>query len=480
MQFKPSFAVLLTSFFFASTQLGVDAAPLLVKRNPDPAPLTIPLHHFQHRQDDHPLIAFQKRHNRALKRLAFMTGRTPPSKRDLAERLQKRILLVGGEERLAKRFNRVGVPSRKKSGGSRSGSLALESLAADTNGVPNGVTVSSTPTTNNSLALDIEGSDVSYLATVQMGTPPRDFLILMDSGSADLWVGSETCVSQTGGGCGNHKFLGSNSSASFQDTQNPFSVTYGSGAVGGTIVADNLKIGNFSLPGHTFGVANNESIQFSDSSVPFDGLMGLAQSKLSQQRKLTPVEALAKAGLIQEAITSFKIPRLADGKQDGQITFGALDTTKFDQKTLVTVDNVSKVGFWEAPVDGITVNGKDVGLQNRTAILDTGTTLMIVPPADATAVHSSIPGAQSDGQGGFQLPCKGNTTVAVAFGGRSFAIQYRDIAVELDPRSNTCQSGIAAGDINGPEQWLVGDVFLKNAYFSTNVKRNQMSLAILV
>lgn len=37
-----------------------------------------------------------------------------------------------------------------------------------------------------------------------MGTPPQDFLILMDSGSADLWVGSENCQSQAGGGCVSH------------------------------------------------------------------------------------------------------------------------------------------------------------------------------------------------------------------------------------------------------------------------------------
>lgn len=43
--------------------------------------------------------------------------------------------------------------------------------------------------------------DVGYLATVQMGTPPQDFVLLMDSGSADTWVGSEGCVSQQGGGC---------------------------------------------------------------------------------------------------------------------------------------------------------------------------------------------------------------------------------------------------------------------------------------
>ena len=36
---------------------------------------------------------------------------------------------------------------------------------------------------------------------MQIGTPPRDFLILMDSGSADFWVGAENCQSDAGGGC---------------------------------------------------------------------------------------------------------------------------------------------------------------------------------------------------------------------------------------------------------------------------------------
>ena len=44
---------------------------------------------------------------------------------------------------------------------------------------------------------DSVGADV---AQVQLGTPPANFQILMDSGSADFWVGSEHCRSQAGGG----------------------------------------------------------------------------------------------------------------------------------------------------------------------------------------------------------------------------------------------------------------------------------------
>ena len=111
---------------------------------------------------------------------------------------------------------------------------------------------------------------------------------------------------------------------------------------------------------------------------------------LSQQGVLTPVESLAKAGLISSAITSYKISRLSDGLNDGEITFGALDTTKFDSPTLTTFDNVASgtaAGFWEGAMDAITVNGTDTGLTGRTAILDTGTTLILIASGESLLQH---------------------------------------------------------------------------------------------
>jgi hypothetical protein len=45
---------------------------------------------------------------------------------------------------------------------------------------------------------------------------------------------------------------------------------------------------------------------------------------LSRQKTLTPVEALAKAGLISDAIVSYKLARVRDNNNDGDITFGCV------------------------------------------------------------------------------------------------------------------------------------------------------------
>jgi len=302
----------------------------------------------------------------------------------------------------------------------------------------------------------------------------------MDSGSADLWVGSETCTSPQGD-CGPHQFIGPASSSTFQDTRQPWKIRYGTGSVSGTKVADNLSFAGFSLPAHQFGVAAVESVDFSDPSVPFDGIMGFAQSTLSEQGNLTPIESLKANGLVQRAITSYKLSRAADNLRDGEITFGGLDTTKFDPSTLVTIPNINPNGFWEAPLPTITVAGKNLGLQGRSAILDTGTTLIIAPQSDAEILHAAIPGSTSDGSGQFTIPCSTTATVALTFGGESFAIDARDLAFGPIARGATdCLSGVGGGSIGGPGQWLVGDVFLKNAYFSHDVDTNTVSLAKLV
>jgi hypothetical protein len=57
----------------------------------------------------------------------------------------------------------------------------------------NTTTPAVTPAAANTIGLDIQLNDVGYIATIQIGTPPRNFKILMDSGSADFWVGADTC-----------------------------------------------------------------------------------------------------------------------------------------------------------------------------------------------------------------------------------------------------------------------------------------------
>lgn len=486
---------------------------------PTPQLITLPLKRFQTiPRDTHPQMLMQQHINRASKRLARMTGREEPSEHQLRSEIHKRLYLLDGGSAASPSSSgssfkggntRLGLAvvhghgkqpgeSMVNNGTAISGNTTMPGNATSSGGAGSsgngtgvspldiqaanngGLTPANPPTTNNSLGLAIEADDVAYIATIQIGTPAQDFRILMDSGSADFWVGSENCQSSAGGGCGNHTFLGPQSSSSFVSSNTQFQVTYGSGAVAGTLCQDQVGIAGLTLNNHTFGVATAETPQFASSSVPFDGLMGVAQSSLSQQNVSTPVESLASNGLIPAAIVSFKISRLSDQLNDGEVTFGGLDSSKFTANTLITIPNVNQQGFWEGAIDAVSINGADSGLTGRTAILDTGTTAMVIPPADAQQLIQGLGGTCDTQQ--CTLPCTTNSSLALSFGGSSFPIHPSDLLIlPVQPNNPTgdCVAGIQPQQIGSPTQWLVGDVFLKNAYFSTNVGNNSISLAQL-
>lgn len=342
------------------------------------------------------------------------------------------------------------------------------------------------------------------------------FLYQIDSGSADTWVASTACTQ-----CGDsHQKLGKSFSSSFKASTKKFSITYGecrdtsvrsittskahrsrslflpsspsagTGSVSGIVGSDNLSIAGMNLTDHEIGLAHVESKDFSDPSVPFDGLMGLAREQLSNSQVPTPIDSLYAAKLVPAPVMGYHLGRVSDGgngTNDGEVTFGGVDATKF-VGDLVEIPNVSTQGFWEGALSGVYLssNGddqpKDLGLTNRTAILDTGTTLIVAPTKDADAVHQAIPGSRSDGQGGYYIPCTFNQTLSLAFDGTSFDLDPRDMTflpVDENNLQGDCVSSISSGQVGQENEWLVGAAFLKNVYFATNTKSNTIGLAKL-
>jgi hypothetical protein len=100
--------------------------------------------------------------------------------------------------------------------------------------------------------------------------------------------------------------------------------------------------------------------------------LGTAQSALANQRTLTPIEALGRSGAIASSAMGYALGRVADGVNDGTVTFGGINIAQINGD-LLEIPNVSKIGFWEAAVEDATVNNQSLGLLGRSAILDTGT-----------------------------------------------------------------------------------------------------------
>jgi len=323
----------------------------------------------------------------------------------------------------------------------------------------------------DNLALIDEGNDIGYFAKIQVGTPPQEFGVILDTGSADLWVPSSTCTLPE---CTKHnQFDGAKSTTATQSTSQ-FAISYGTGNVAGFLVQDNVKFGSQAIQKQTFGQTTFESADFLNP--PFDGILGMAFGAISAEKVKPPFQNLFEQGLVKQNLFSFHLNRAADNTNDGEVTLGGIDATKL----LGTVNDIKFIKltsetFWQVNLQDAQVNGKAVGVQNHDAIMDTGTSLLVGPDQDVANLHALIPGAQNAGNGQFTFPCNTNLpTVTFAFDGNQFPVNPKDLVAGKDG-NGLCVSGITGG---GGTQWIFGDTFLKNFVSVYDVPGAQVGLGL--
>ena len=92
--------------------------------------------------------------------------------------------------------------------------------------------------------------------------------------------------------------------------------------------------------------------------------------------------------------------RVGDGPNNGVINFGGFDASRISGGTDGLNFNpvVSTNGLWSITLDNVFVGGTAVGLTARTVVIDTGTSLILIPAADALKFHQLIPGTRSNGE----------------------------------------------------------------------------------
>ncbi|MBH1945558.1 hypothetical protein I5L01_15155, partial [Erythrobacter sp. YJ-T3-07] len=154
------------------------------------------------------------------------------------------------------------------------------------------------------------------------------------------------------------------------------------------------------------------------------------------------------------------LSRAADGTNNGEISFGALDSAKYTGD--ITYTPTTADGSWSIAMDDVSAGGKSAGVKGREAYIDTGTTFAFAPPADVKAMYALIPGAKSSDGVTWTVPCDSTAEVALTFSGTSFPLSSKDF-IGASTGDNQCTGNIFGMEVVSGS-WLLGDVFLKNVY----------------
>jgi cathepsin D len=83
----------------------------------------------------------------------------------------------------------------------------------------------------------------SYYGPIAVGTPPVAFDVILDTGSAELWLVEAQCTE----GCDGLEAYSPLSSSTFTNETRTFSVTYGSGQAAGYLAEDVVQLTGFSV-----------------------------------------------------------------------------------------------------------------------------------------------------------------------------------------------------------------------------------------
>ncbi|KAJ5403309.1 Aspartic-type endopeptidase ctsD [Penicillium cosmopolitanum] len=315
---------------------------------------------------------------------------------------------------------------------------------------------SETPTLQNSAAVNQDGVDFSYFVTVKVGSQQEEMWLALDTGSPSSWVFSSKCTTET---CTNHHTFDISESSSFSSNDSTYSLGYGSGEVKGDLGQDTMSIAGMDIT-FTFGFAKSATDPF--DNYPIDGILGLGRSYTGGWKIPSFMDVVAEKAGLSSNIVGLSLSRASDNKKDGEVNFGTVDTTKFDGEISYTNTTAET---WTIPLDDVYVNGKAGNFTGKSATIDSGSTYVFVPPADAATLFGLIPNSKQSGEN-YIIPCDSTATIEFEFSGVKYTVQPDDYigTKSKDDSKPGCISTIVGHQSSASNTWLLGDVFLKNVY----------------
>jgi len=312
-----------------------------------------------------------------------------------------------------------------------------------------------------------------YYGTIQIGTPKKDFIVLFDTGSSNLWVPASNCTNCAS----NHAKYDPTASNTYKANGTDFQIQYGTGSMKGFVVHDDVTIGSLSTD-VDFAVATNEPGQ-TFKAAKFDGILGLGWPAISVDKIVPVMQMMMDRRLLDHPMFGFYLQN-SDSKK-GELTIGGLDTSKY-AGTMHWVPVVSDT-YWVVNLASMTMNGKSVTTVTK-GIVDSGTSLIVGPKKEVAAIAEAA-GATQVVPGEYSVDCKAtlpDVKVTVGSGDNSFemTISGEALKIKVCVAIVICQClfGMAGMDLPQP-LWILGDVLMREFYTAFDIDSNRVGFANL-
>ncbi|KAF4509904.1 hypothetical protein G6O67_001839 [Ophiocordyceps sinensis] len=349
-----------------------------------------------------------------------------------------------------------------------------------------------------------------YFAELGVGTPPQKLSFLVDTGSSDTWVNSvdaDLCRSPQAQQrldvwCG-PQFNPEASSTFKARDRGSFNITYLDGKnIGGDYFDDSVTVNGKTV--------HDQKLALALRSVRSTGIMGLGfrDNVAASSSYPTVVDSMVQQGLIEAPVFSLFLDNL-DAKS-GTILFGGIDSQKYHGRlaTLPLIsDDPSRSGnrtSYTVRLRGFDVDGIDLDNLDAAAVLDSGSTISLLPDSLVREMHRhfgvrfvqdvSIPLVDC----AYRAAKGKGVSFQFRFDGATIRVPVAEMVIDAFPEHDqrslrgsqlrrlfgqwdrVCIFGIgSAADygIKSESFALLGDTFLRSAYVVYDMANRQLGIA---
>ncbi|XP_070795835.1 pepsin B-like [Pituophis catenifer annectens] len=309
-----------------------------------------------------------------------------------------------------------------------------------------------------------------YFGKITIGTPPQDFLVLLDTGSGILWVPSTYCRSVA---CGNHKNFDPKQSSTYHSTNQTYVMRYGFGSLSMILGYDTVRIQNIAIQNQQFGLSVEEANFFYYAN--FDGILGLANPPPNPGASL--LNQMMSQNQISEPIFSFYFSRQPTVQYGGELILGGTDPQLYTGE--ITWAPVTGEYYWQIGIQEFTIGNKATGWcsEGCQGIVDTGTFLLTIPQQYLTEFLQAVNAAND---GSFLVDCnniQNMPTITFFINGSQFPLPPSAYVFNNEGQCSLAIEPTYIRSPTGQPLWILGDVFLKEYYSIFDMGNNRVGLA---
>jgi len=299
--------------------------------------------------------------------------------------------------------------------------------------------------------------DFEYVGNITIGTPGQPFIIILDTGSANLWIPDTTCKS-----CKKKEKFTSSQSTTYKANGQKFSIQYGTGAASGFLGVDTVTfIGNgqnLVVPTTTFGQATKIDTDLQQDVA--DGILGLAFQTLAVDNVVPPLVNAINQNLLDNPYFTVYLQEkgAADNVPGGVFTYGGMDATNCG--SLIAWQPLSSATYFQFKMASISV-GSYSSSKGWDVISDTGTSFLGGPQAITDALGQAVGATYNDFYGAYFIDCNATPPpLTIKIGANSYTLTEKQMIV--DAGNGQCYWAMFPFDFGGMgPAWILGDPWIR-------------------